>query len=210
VINVMDWGVAGNDWYQSALVKADVLLKDFIKVIHPDNTNVQTHELTYLRDMHNAATIVEVTSATCNNPYPICDTSVSYPFMPICQRHKYKVRPLCTYITSFPYHHVFACTIVLTIPLSPQPPSLSTFPPQQKCVDGEHVFLNPRKGCSKLATCSLADGEKAAIGVLVPVGFILIVLVLFCCYKRKRDNEMKALQAQQQQSNPESGIKALA
>jgi len=43
------------------------------------------------------------------------------------------------------------------------------------------------------AVQDISSSEKAAIGVLVPVGVVIMGAVLFLTYKKKRDDEVAAL-----------------
>lgn len=69
------------------------MIKDLVKVIHPDNAQLSTYKTQYLRDMFAAEGINTLTPANCKSPFPICDDEVeSYPVMSICDRATYKVR----------------------------------------------------------------------------------------------------------------------
>lgn len=49
------WGVcvvaAGSDWWESGVYRADVLLKDLARAIHPENSKLASHTPVYLRNV---------------------------------------------------------------------------------------------------------------------------------------------------------------
>jgi hypothetical protein len=74
-------------------VNPDVILKDMIRMIHPENENVKGYTLTYHRDLFAGEGLVIKSASDCKSTYPICDATVSsYPIAPLCAANSYKVR----------------------------------------------------------------------------------------------------------------------
>jgi hypothetical protein len=79
-------------WVEDGILRADSVLKDLVKVIHPEVPSVSNYQTRYLRDVFNNEAITTLTASDCQDPYPICDASVSsYPTTPICERWTYQV-----------------------------------------------------------------------------------------------------------------------
>jgi len=82
----------GSDWWESAVFRADLLVKDFAKIIHPENKHILGHDTRYFRDIYAKEAIITLSAEDCKTTYPICDPLVaSYPITPICERYTYQV-----------------------------------------------------------------------------------------------------------------------
>ncbi len=80
---------SGSAWFEQGVSRPDLVLKDFIKVIHPESKSVATHRTFFLRDLFAGETKDVQTAKDCVKAYPICGLTLSTP-APICPPDSFK------------------------------------------------------------------------------------------------------------------------
>ena len=80
---------SGSNWFEQGVSRPELVLKDFVKVLHPEAASVQNYQTVFLRDLFAGEHKIVKTAADCQTPYPICGLALEGA-APICPSSAFK------------------------------------------------------------------------------------------------------------------------
>ncbi|GAB5036027.1 periplasmic binding protein [Nannochloropsis oceanica] len=81
---------SGSAWFETGVSRPDVVLMDFIKVVHPTTSLVAKHDTVFLRDLFKGEEKKVITAEECTRGYPVCGLALTDKAAAICPSDSFK------------------------------------------------------------------------------------------------------------------------